>query len=312
VIPFPAAGGTARPDEPRPGPAEGGTIAEPEAPAAGSPVVIRTLGRLAVEVDGVVVEEAAWPTASRRLLELLLSLPAGQATALQAAQLLWPRHLPRSARNSFNVALHELRKVLEPHLQSGSESHYVVREGRGYRLRLDQLDCDAEDFGHLVREIRSSPPPALAGHLPREGGGMIDDESGSRLEMAVALYGGDFLASSTEDFVRERRGRLRRDMLEALQRLGEWHAAAGREERALSAFSRLLELAPQREDVWARVLELHLAAGDEHSALAVLHQCEQSLQADGIEPSGLLKELRRRIRREAPPSEAGEGGPEPA
>jgi DNA-binding SARP family transcriptional activator len=92
-------------------------------------------------------------------------------------------------------------------------------------------------------------------------------------------------------------------MLEALQRLGEWHTDGRRQELALSAFSRLLELAPQREDIWARVLELHLAAGDEHRALAVLHQCEESLQADGIEPSGLLKELRRRIRREAPPDE---------
>ena len=69
------------------------------------------------------------------------------------------------------------------------------------------------------------------------------------------------------------------------------------------AFNRLLDMAPQREDVWARVLELHLAAGDEHRALAALHQCEESLQAARIEPSGLLKELRRRIRREEPTEE---------
>ena len=97
-------------------------------------------------------------------------------------------------------------------------------------------------------------------------------------------------------------------MLEALQRLGEWHTDRQREEQALSAFGWLLELAPQREDIWARVLELHLAAGDEHRALAVLHQCEESLQADGIEPSGLLKELRRRIRREEAPPDEGEPG----
>jgi DNA-binding SARP family transcriptional activator len=274
-------------DDPRPQPTESSGDGEPGPPGAEKRVVIRTLGGLAVEVDGLAVPEAAWPTASRRLLELFLCLPGGQGTADQAAGLLWPRHLPRSAQNSFNVALHGLRRVLEPDLRSGSESRYVVREGRGYRLRLDQLDCDAEDFERLVRRISQA----------------LDDDSGRRLEMALERYGGDFLASSTEDFVRERRDRLRRLMLEALQRLGEWHTDGRRQELALSAFSRLLELAPQREDIWARVLELHLAAGDEHRALAVLHQCEESLQADGIEPSGLLKELRRRIRREAPPDE---------
>jgi DNA-binding SARP family transcriptional activator len=278
-------------DNPPLRPTEGDGDPGPEAPAGAGRVVVRAFGGLAVEVDGLLVPESAWPTASRRLLEVLLCLPGGQGTADQAAGLLWPRHLPRSAQNSFNVALHGLRRVLEPDLRSGSESRYVVREGRGYRLRLDRLDCDVEDFERLVRDI---PQP-------------LDDDSGSRLDAALELYHGDFLATSTEDFVRERRDRLRRLMLEALHRLGEWHADCHRDQEALAAFGRLLELAPQREDVWARVLELHLAAGDEHSALAVLHQCEQSLKADGIEPSGLLKELRRRIRREESPTN-GEAG----
>src|SRR5207302_1160472 len=130
----------------------------------------------------------------------------------------------------------------------------------------------------------------------------LDAGSAQRVETALELYRGDFLASSTDDFVRDRRDRLRRLMLEALQKLGEWHAEGGRNDEALAAFGRLLEVTPHREDVWARVLELHLAAGDEHRALAVLVQCEESLKADGIEPSGLLKELRRRIRREEAPA----------
>ena len=100
-------------------------------------------------------------------------------------------------------------------------------------------------------------------------------------------------------------------MLEVLEKLGEWHAEHGRNAEALAAFGRLLEVAPHREDVWARVLELHLAAGDEHRALAVLVQCEESLKAGGIEPSGLLKELRRRIRREEAPAN-GEASTGPA
>jgi DNA-binding SARP family transcriptional activator len=258
--------------------------AEPGVETSGARVAIRTMGGLAVAMDGVPVPEAAWPTAARRLLELLLCLPGYQATAQQAARLLWPRHLPRSALNSFNVALHGLRRVLEPTLTAGADSRYVIRQGRVYRLRLEQIACDVEDFSKLVR------------HAARP----LGDDAAERLENAATLYRGDFLASSAEEFTQEKRTRLRRVMLDTLERLGEWHAEAGRGPQALRSFNRLLELAPHREDAWARVLELHLAASDEYRALAALQQCEQSLEAAGIEPSGLLRELHRRIRREAP------------
>jgi len=248
-------------------------------------VTIRTMGGLTVAIDGAPVPDAAWPTAARRLLELMLCLPGYQATAQQAARLLWPRHLPRSALNSFNVALHGLRRVLEPDLTAGADSRYVIRQGRVYRLRLEQISCDVEDFTKLVR------------HASRP----LGEEAAQRLETAAGLYRGDFLVSSTEEFTQEKRTRLRRVMLDTLERLGEWHAEAERAPQALRAFNRLLELAPHREDAWARVLELHLAAGDEYRALAALQQCEQSLESAGIEPSGLLRELHRRIRREVPP-----------
>jgi DNA-binding SARP family transcriptional activator len=258
--------------------------AEPESAAAARRVAIGTLGGLSVSIGDLVVPEASWPAAARRLLELLLCLPGYQATAQQAARLLWPRHLPRSALNSFNVALHGLRRMLEPDLTAGADSRYVIRQGRVYRLHLEQMTCDVDEFTKLVR------------HAARP----LGDEAAERLETAVALYRGDFLAASGEEFTQEKRTRLRRVMLDTLERLGEWHAEAGRAPQALRAYNRLLELAPHREDAWARVLELHVGAGDEYRALAALQQCEQSLESAGIEPSGLLRELHQRIRREAP------------
>jgi DNA-binding SARP family transcriptional activator len=249
--------------------------------AARSPVVIRAFGGLSVVVDQVPIAANGWPAAARRLLELLLSLPGNQATAQQAAQLLWPAHLSRSALNSFNVALHGLRRMLEPDLTAGAESRFVVRLGAIYRLRLDDITYDVDDFSRLARQV---PRP-------------LPDEAAHHLQAAIALYRGDFLASSAEGFVQQKRARLRSVMLDTLERLGEWYAAAGHGGSALHAFGRVLELAPHREHVWGRLLELHLAAGDEYGALAALHQCEQSLDAAGIEPSDFLEDLRWRIRR---------------
>ena len=262
---------------------ENGLDPHAAATVAPSNVVIRTLGGLTVAVDELPVDDSAWPTAARRLLELLLCLPGYQTTAQQAARLLWPRHLLRSAVNSFNVALHGLRRVLEPQLTAGAESRYVVRQGRTYRLCLERMTCDAEDFTRLVRQV---PAP-------------LGEAGAHQLESAVELYRGDFLDASSEEFVLDKRARLRRAMVDALERLGEWHSAAGSIGLALRVYNRTLEFGPHREDVWARILELYLSTGDEYQALAALQRCEQTLQSAGIEPSGLLRELHRRIRRDA-------------
>jgi DNA-binding SARP family transcriptional activator len=256
-----------------------------------SSIAIRALGALRVEVAGQEVSESTWPTPARRLFELLLCMPSYQVSAQQAAVMLWPRHLSRSSLNSLNVALHGLRRILEPDLKAGTDSHYVVREGRSYRLRVESLSCDLEDFIKLLQQV----------------GPELDGEGARRLEMAAALYRGEFLESSRADFVLERRARLRRQILEGLERLGAWHAHNGSYAGATRALGQLLELAPYREDMWARMLELHLAAGDEYGALAALQQCEQSLKAAGVEPSGLLKELHRRVRRETPAVESQYG-----
>jgi two-component SAPR family response regulator len=168
---------------------------------------------LAVIVHGVTVSDTAWPASSRRLLELLLSMPGGRTTAEEAAGLLWPRHEIRAARNSFNVALHGLRRTLEPGLLSGARSRYVVREGQTYRLSLEHLTCDAEEFTRLARDLE----------LP------LDDDGARRLRAAVDLYTGDFLATSVDHFAVGRRGQLRGLLTASTGTLEQLSAGGGRD-----------------------------------------------------------------------------------
>lgn len=230
----PSAAALERDESPQPGPVPG------RAPAAETTLAIRTLGGLAVVVGGTPLADPAWPFAARRLLELLLSRPGHRASAAQAARMLWPHHPQPAARNSFNVALHGLRRALEPGLRTGGGSRYVVREGQVYRLCVERFACDVVELSDL-----------LSG-LPDE----LDEDAADRLETASGRYAGDFLPASTDDFARERRIELRAALIGGLQRLGAWHAAAGRHEAGLRAFRRILELDPDQDDAWTRALEL--------------------------------------------------------
>jgi len=184
------------------------------APGPERPLTIRTFGGLSVVLDDVPLPLRAWPESSRRLLELLLCLPGRRVTAEDGARLLWPRHPAKAARNSFNVALHGLRRALEPELTSGARSRYVVREGRRYRLCLERITCDAEEFARLVRDIAAP----------------LDEASAQRLEAAIELHTGDFLASSGERFAAARRDELRALLLTGAAVLARWRGEAGRGE----------------------------------------------------------------------------------
>ena len=208
--------------------------------AVPSRLAIRTFGGLGVTLDGVPAADAAWPAAARRLLELLLSLPGGRTTAHEAALTLWPTRPPRAARNSFNVALHGLRRALEPELTDGSRSRYVVREGRLYRLCIERLTCDAEDFTRLARQA-SSP---------------LDEASARRLAGAVDLHAGDFLAGCDEAFAEPRRAQLRAQLLASLEELARWYVRTGRRDLAVPALKRLVALEPGRREAWDQLLEL--------------------------------------------------------
>jgi len=173
-------------------------------------LAVGTFGGLTVLVQGVALSDTDWPASSRRLLELLLSLPGCRTTADEAARLLWPRHPARMAHNSFNVALHGLRRALEPGLVSGARSRCVVREGQTYRLCRELMTWDAEEFTRLTRSV--GPP--------------LDEAGARRLRAAVELYTGDFLATSCDDFTLERRAQLRALLMAGVETLGQWTSDA--------------------------------------------------------------------------------------
>jgi DNA-binding SARP family transcriptional activator len=156
----------------------------------------------------------AWPRrAARSLLLMLLTTPGHRLPRAQAIDLLSPDIPPPAALNALGVALHALRRVLEPELRSGHASAYVETAGDVIALRSDaELWVDVDAFeAALVRAGASLPA-----------------ERGAGLREAVALYGGDLLADEPyDDWPMARRDRLRRAWRRAVLDLTDHELATG-------------------------------------------------------------------------------------
>jgi two-component SAPR family response regulator len=182
-------------------------------------VVIRAFGRLSVTVGGAPVFERAVPTGEQRLLSLLLACPDHQVTAREAGSILWPGYLERSRANSFHVVLHHVRRTLEPDLQIGAASRYVARTGSVYRLCVERMVCDVDLFTRLVMGVCWP----------------LDEDAVVRLETAVELYRGDFLAGerfsrspALDALIEGRREQLREAARTCVAWLEEWYRSVGR------------------------------------------------------------------------------------
>jgi|GEM_PF-2537534 two-component SAPR family response regulator len=130
--------------------------------ASPNDISIRTFGDLALSINGRLVER--WKRkSSRQVLEILLSRqissspqPIGEREQFIPAEvislMLWPKKSLAAASLNLQVAVAELRRILEPGLKDGKASRYVeFREG-SYRIDMKGISADFLDFAGLARK----------------------------------------------------------------------------------------------------------------------------------------------------------------
>ncbi len=219
---------------------------------------IRTFGGLGIWLDERVQPAREWSvrdTAVRnikfetRTVEALLVYLACQGRPVGrdfVAELLWPERTQKQARSNLNVAIHRLRRQLEPYL-------LVTRQTVALNPDTD-IFLDAAHFeAHLAR---------------------------GQFAEATALYGGNFLdgfyrdgSPAFEQWVLLERERLRIQAITAYQHLIGQAVAAGQREAAIVNAQRLLLLDPLHEPTHRQLMRL-LAQGNQRSAaLAQYERC---------------------------------------
>ena len=254
-------------------------------------LAVRLLGTFQAELDGRQVDGFS-SVKVRALLAYLIMERERPHGRDELCGLLWPDEPQEVAQANLRQALANLRQVLGDR-SSAKPLLTVTREAIGL---AEGADCsvDAQELVDLLDccKVHAHRRPEACASCTE------------RLDAAVRLYRGDFLAGLYVDAAAEydawavtRRERLRSDVLAAWSTLTEHHLLTGRYESAGVFAQRQLELEPWREEAHCQLMRAHALAGSRSAALNQYETCRRIMAAEfNAEPSADTQKLLRQIR----------------
>jgi DNA-binding SARP family transcriptional activator len=202
---------------------------------------------------------------------------------------LWAGLDPRSAASNLRNRVAELRKILEPSLERGERSRYILTRRGGYALSAES-DCwiDAEEFSQLEERGRRAH---------REGN---FGEALLCFQRALDLYRGEYLAEDRyEEWALHGRERYRERFVEVLSLLADCLARRGEYGAALGYLERAVAESPLHETLYRQLMVYAFCAGERARALGAYERCRAVLERElGERPSSQTEELYRQIQSE--------------
>jgi len=188
---------------------------------------------------------------------------------------LWPEEPEAAARANLRRHLHDLKRIL-PSPAGSSEPDWLLVDARTI-----QWNPDCDYWLDVIEFERLS--------------GAADT-----LAEAVALYNGDFLESSYDDWLFYERERLRDLYLADLSQLTVRSRAERNYPLAATYAHRMLEIDPFREDALRQLMAVRYEAGDRSGALHEYEQFARHLRDElGVDPMPETAALREAVIREA-------------
>ncbi len=207
----------------------------------------------------------------RAMLALLLTRPNEVVSTDRLIDELWGGEPPRSALNTIQYYVSQLRKLL------GAER--IVTRPPGYAIRIERGELDLERFELLVER-----------------------GSAEELHEALALWRGPPLADFVyEPFARAEIVRLEELRLVALEmRIGA-DLELGRHVELVAELEKLIGQHHFRERLHGQLMLAFYRSGRQAEALAAYQDARETLVEElGIEPGPALQELERAILRQDP------------
>jgi len=263
---------------------------------------ISLLGSLVVRRAGRVVPDHAWRSRQeRRLLGILLAARGARVPLARLLDWLWPEAGQAAGATTLRSAISGLRHTLEPEGSARASSRYVLTRAGGYAWNMDAgAWVDAEEFLALTDDRRpTTDDQGLADRQDEYDGDPTLLLRAERLERAIALYRGDYLADEPDaPWTVAAREALRERFLAALHELAALQMAAGAYDLAGQLARRGLEQDRLREPFYRVLMQAQARAGDVASALQTYERCRRALDEElGAAPSAQTRALHAAILR---------------
>jgi LuxR family transcriptional regulator, maltose regulon positive regulatory protein len=239
---------------------------------------IRTLGRFAVEVDGVpLVFAGKVPKKPLALLKALIAFGGQSVPQHRLIDALWFDEQADAAGDAFNVALHRLRKLLP-----GGNEAIQLHDGL---LSLNAESCwvDAWAFERLAGSA-TQPPDTTTNDVSAH--------------PALALYAGHFLANDLDPpWSLPTRERLHGRFNQMVVRCANALAGEGRHEAALACWRHGIEIDESNEAFYQGLMQCALALGRPAEGLAAYQQLRRALaMLLGAAPSARSEALHQQLK----------------
>src|SRR6266496_2536454 len=227
-------------------------------------------GRVAVETDGAVIDEAQLGGRQGRLLFAYLVAERGRPVPRdELADAIWGESPPATWEKALTVVASKLRGLV-------AEDGITLTNAFGC-YRLDLPEGTWVDLFAAASSAQDAEEALAAGEL---------DQARAAAESAESLARRPFLPGEDGTWVVEKRRDLADIRERALSVLADACLRSGAAREAAKWAEELIALSPFREAGYRRLMEAHVVAGNRAEALRVYEQCRQLLAEElGAYPS---------------------------
>lgn len=233
-------------------------------------IVIQTLGKIQVKINGHVVTNAEWlAQTARDLFLLILAHPEGM-TKEEIGVVLWPESSQSELKMRFKNTIYRLRRA------AGKD--IILFENDIYRFDR-QLDYE-EDSESFMKEIERAEDATDA------------DEKVYHYNAALKFYRGEYLPDLRDTWVVTRREQLTHRYVDTLVKLAGLEMERRQYELALTRVKNLLALDACMEEAHRLGMLIHAAMGNRAGVMRQYEQCCQALLAEfNTQPSIQTQQL---------------------
>ena len=247
---------------------------------------IETLGGFRVLRGDSPVAEKEWQGKKpRAILKAIVASSSKGVLNEIIMENIWPDAPFDKVGKNYKVALHRLRKALEPGIDKALGSSYIHIKDDALYLDEDLCEVDTHTFLSLIENGKTKE---------KEG-----DIKGAlkHYNEAAALYKGDFLPEDLyAPWTELRREELRNAYIALLSRIATLHENKGAMSKAISFYKKAIQISPILEDAYQRLMVLYSNMGKRNEALKIYERCRKALRDElGVEPDQVTVALYEKI-----------------